>query len=83
MFLPVLCTPPLTITCKLNNFLFQAGNKNLNNAAIGTSEWDVSVPDLIVFLGTNVEGSESFVLGKASESSELNDLLGELVLWEC
>lgn len=55
-------------------------NKSLSNADIGTSEWDVSVRNLTVFLGTIVEGFESFVLGKASESSELNDLLGELVL---
>lgn len=30
-----------------------------------------------------MEGFESFVLGKASESLGLNDLLGELVPWEC
>lgn len=35
--------------------------------------------DLPVLLGTTVDGFESFVLGKASESSELNELLGELV----
>lgn len=39
--------------------------------------------DVTVFLGTTVEGCESFVLGKASESSEFNDLLGELVPREC
>lgn len=36
--------------------------------------------NLTVSFGTIVEGFESFVLGKASASSELSDLLGELVL---
>lgn len=54
-------------------------NKTLNNEDVGTSEWDTAVTDLTIVLGTIVEGFESFVLGEASECSELNYLLGELV----